>query len=82
MVPRKPLDKNWRSLTDEQLAWRLEADVMDKEKLEKLHGVPGEVIKYMLQTDVPIAIGRNGWVGWFVLCCGQGPALVWMEAEK
>jgi hypothetical protein len=43
--------------------------------------MPKECQEASKETGCPIGIGRNDQVGWFVLGCGQGAFVIWVESE-
>lgn len=75
--------------SDPKNPFRLERDLISSERWPKLYDkMPPFVQNIVNELKVDpwscgcsIGIGRNDAVGWFVLGCGQGPCVIWLECD-
>jgi len=69
----------------QQLAMDLEKFIgLQNDKPIKLGDIPLDLLKEYVQCQdemIPSAIGWHEKYGWFMLCCGQGPMIAWMEHD-
>jgi hypothetical protein len=63
--------------------FRLERDLIRPDSWRLYYDQMTTYCQHLIDIDAQqIGIGWNDEIGWFVLCCGQGPFLVWAEKEN
>jgi hypothetical protein len=75
--------------TDARDPFRLERDLIGSDKWQdrydemppKVQRTVDRIAKDPWSEGCSIGIGHNEEVGWFILGCGQGPFLIWIEKE-
>jgi hypothetical protein len=77
-----------KGASDARDPFRLERDLIPSEQWPKLYkSMPKkiqETVDWINSEDfdmMPTGIGYNKEVGWFILGCGQGPFVIWIENE-
>lgn len=71
--------------SDPRNPFRLERDLISSLKWKEMYDqMPVQCQNEVDKMDKPwdgcsVGIGRNDEVGWFILGCGQGPFVIWIE---